>query len=128
MISIKGRLLSSEQQHLLDDIDKPSQALLFSMQLAGRTQTTVGEELGLTKSHWSGIINGTKNLSHDLLLQFCEVVENDVYLQWLAWRFGYRVSERPMSEKERLFHKRERLVQMLHEVEQEILTIDDSTE
>lgn len=111
-------ILSERQEHLFDDIKDHRQAILFSIQHARRTQTTVGEEMGIKKSHWSGICNGTKNMSFAAWMKFRSVVCNDIYLQWLAWVAGYRLVKREPSEHEKLQAENERLKQELEEAKQ----------
>ena len=93
-------ILPERLEFLLDDIKTPAQAILFSIQRAGRTQTVVGEEMGLQKSHWSGIVNGTKNLSFSAWRKLRDVVNNDIYLQWMALHAGYRLVKREVVEDE----------------------------
>lgn len=105
-------ILPERLEYLLDDIDTPAQAILFSIQRAGRTQTIIGEEMGLKKSHWSGIVNGTKNMSWAVKDRFMDLVGNDILLQWYAYKRGYTLKRREPSETEML-------KQRLAEVERE---------
>lgn len=103
------QILPERMEYLLDDLKTEQQAVLFAIQRAGRTQTVVGEELGLQKSHWSGIVNGKKNMSWSLKQKFCDLLGNDLLLQWYAWRRGYRLVKREPSEAEKLQAENEAL-------------------
>lgn len=113
-------ILSERQEHLFDDIKDHRQAILFSIQHARRTQTTVGEEMGIKKSHWSGICNGTKNMSFAGWRKFREVVGNDLYLQWMAWVAGYRLVRREPTEQEKLVAERDELKRQLEEANKKL--------
>ena len=108
-IKREPEILPERLEYLLDDIKTPAQAILFSIQRAGRTQTVVGEEMGLVKSHWSGIVNGTKNMSFATWLKLRQLLNNDFYLQWMAWVAGYRLVKREPSEAEQVAMENERL-------------------
>ena len=95
-------ILPERLEYLLDDIKTPAQAIAFSIQRAGRTQTVVGGEMGLQKSHWSGIVNGSKNMSFAVWRKLRELVNNDFYLQWMAWSAGYRLVRKEPSEQEKV--------------------------
>jgi plasmid maintenance system antidote protein VapI len=95
-------ILPEQFEYLLDDIENEVQARRFAIQFAGRTATGVGEDLGISKSHWSGIINGTKNMSDKLKRQFMDLLGNDVLLQWEARRRGYRLVKREQSKEEQI--------------------------
>lgn len=105
----EAQILPERLEYLLDDLKTEQQAVLFAIQRAGRTQTVVGEELGLQKSHWSGIVNGNKNMSWNLKQKFCDLLGNDILLQWYAWRRGYRLVKREQSEQEKLQADNEQL-------------------
>lgn len=109
-------VLPERLEYLLDDIKTPSQALIFSMQRAGRTQTTVGEELELHKSHWSGIVNGTKNMNWNLKQRFMDLIGNDILLQWEARRRGYRLVRLEPTKQEKLEAENEALKHELEEM------------
>lgn len=102
-------ILPERLEYLLDDLQSERQAVLFAIQRAGRTQTVVGEELGLYGSHWSGIVNGNKNMSWNLKQKLCDLLGNDILLQWYAWRRGYRLVKREPSEAEQVAMENERL-------------------
>ena len=108
-IKREPEILPERLEYLLDDLQTERQAVLFAIQRAGRTQTVVGEELGLQQSHWSGIVNGKKNMSWNLKQKFCDLVGNDILLQWYAWRRGYRLTRREPSEAEQVAMENERL-------------------
>jgi plasmid maintenance system antidote protein VapI len=108
-IKREPEILPERLEYLLDDIKTPAQAILFSIQRAGRTQTVVGEEMGLVKSHWSGIVNGTKNMSLATWLKLRQLLNNDFYLQWMAWTAGYRLVRREPSEQEKVAEENEQL-------------------
>ena len=108
-------ILPERLEYLLDDIKDHRGAILFSIQHARRTQTAVGEDMGIKKSHWSGICNGTKNMSFAAWMKFRSVVCNDIYLQWMAWVAGYRLVKREPSEHEKLQAENERLKRELEE-------------
>lgn len=110
-------VLPERLEYLLDDLQTERQAVLFAIQRAGRTQTVVGEELGLQQSHWSGIVNGKKNMSWNLKQKFCDLLGNDILLQWYAWRRGYRLVRREPSEQEKLAQENETLKARLAELE-----------
>ena len=102
-------ILPERLEYLLDDLKDEHQAILFAIQRAGRTQTVVGEELGLQKSHWSGIIRGNKNMSWKLKTALCDLLNNDILLQWQARRRGYRLVRMEPTESEKLQQENEAL-------------------
>ena len=107
-------VLPERLEYLLDDITTPAQAILFSIHRAGRNQTVVGEEMGLKKSHWSGIVNGTKNMSWSLKERFMDFVGNDILLQWFARKRSWRLVRMEPTESEKL---KARIEQLEHENE-----------
>ena len=113
-------ILSEHQECLLSDLKDQTQAILFSIQYARRTQTAVGEDMGLRKSHWSGIVNGNKNMSFSAWRKFRDVVNNDIYLQWLAWVAGYRLVRREPSQHDKLLAERDELKRQLEEANKKL--------
>ena len=112
-------ILPSRLEYLLDDLQSERQAILFAIQRAGRTQTVVGEELGLKQSHWSGIVNGNKNMSWNLMDKFSDLLGNDLLLQWKAKRRGYRLVRLEPTEQEKLQQENERLKAELAQAKRE---------
>lgn len=95
-------ILPEQFEYLLDDLDNEVQARRFAIQYARRTETGVGEDLGISKSHWSGIVNGTKNMSDKVKRQFMDLLGNDILLQWEARRRGYRLVKREQTKQEQI--------------------------
>lgn len=102
-------ILAEHQEYLLDQLLTPKDAIAFSIQYARRTQVGVGEDLGLSKSHWSGIVNGNKNMSWKIKDRFMDLINNDILLQWYAWKRGYRLQRRNEREVDRLSQENEQL-------------------
>lgn len=98
----EAHILPERLEYLLDDIRDERQAIQFALARAGRTQTVVGEELGLQKSHWSGICNGTKNMSWKIKTAFMDLIGNDILLQWQARRRGFRLVRLEPTQQEKL--------------------------
>lgn len=98
----EAHILPERLEYLLDDIRDERQAIQFALARAGRTQTVVGEELGLQKSHWSGICNGTKNMSWKIKTAFMDLIGNDILLQWQARRRGFRLVRMEPTQQEKL--------------------------
>lgn len=118
-VKTEPEILPERLEYLLEEIKDEATAIQFACQRAGRNQTNVGEELGLQKSHWSGICNGTKNMSWKLRDRFCDLVNNDILLQWWAVKRGYRLVKRKPSEKQKMEQQLAQMEQRLTEAEQE---------
>lgn len=112
-------ILPERMEYLFRDIKTPAQAIVFAIHYAGRNQTVVGEELGLTRSHWSGIVNGNKNMSFKLKKQFMDLIGNDLLLQWEAWNRGYRLVKREPTEQDRVAEENERLKREIEQLKQQ---------
>ena len=109
-------ILPEHLEYMLDEIETPAQAIVFAMNRAGRTQTVVGEELGLQRSHWSGIVNGTKNMSWNIKSKFMDLIGNDILLQWQANRRGYRLVRKEPTKQEMIEQENARLKAELEEL------------
>ena len=63
-------------------------ALLLALQVSGKCDKAVCADLGIDKAQWSRIKARQMHFPHDKLEAFCDVVGNDIVLEWFAYRRG----------------------------------------
>lgn len=63
-------------------------AIKLSIQVSGRDEKEIYMALDIDKGQWSRIISGNAHFPQDKYEQFMELVGNDVFLIWLAYRRG----------------------------------------
>lgn len=66
-------------------------ALGFAIQVSGLDDKEIYLQLGINAGHWSRIRKGEANFPQELYAQFCELVGNDIIVQWIAYQRGYGI-------------------------------------
>lgn len=64
-------------------------ALLLAVQVSGKQSKAVAIDLDIDAGQWSRILSHKAHFPHDKLPLFCDVVGNEVVLQWLNYSRGY---------------------------------------
>lgn len=65
-----------------------SAALCLACQSSGLEDKEIYQSLGIDAGYWSRIKKGEATLQADLIEPFCEVVNNRIYPEWIAYRVG----------------------------------------
>lgn len=63
-------------------------AIKLAIQVSGLTDKAIYMDLGIDPGQWSRILSGNAHFPHNKLTQFCDVVGNDVILDWFALQRG----------------------------------------
>lgn len=86
--------LSREPQHIAVPIEMirskktASAAITLACDASGLEDKEVYLALGIDAGYFSNIKKGKATLQGDLLREFCKVVGNNVYPEWLAYQVG----------------------------------------
>lgn len=63
-------------------------ALRLAANACGLEEKEIYVPLKIDAGHWTRIMNGDANFPDDKIEQFMDLVENEIPLEWLAWRRG----------------------------------------
>jgi hypothetical protein len=82
----------------------PGSAFSLACQSSGLEDKEIYTELGIDAGYFSRIKKGEATLQADLHARFCEVVNNRIYAEWLAYQIGCTLVQ-IKSEAERLLEQ-----------------------
>lgn len=113
---------SKQQEYVSDAVvfKQPNSkaALGLSIMSAGLEYQAIYQPLGINSGVWTKIINtGSSNFPNDLLGEFHKLVDNDIYIRWLANQCDLDVLQRKTTLEERLLEKDIELKEKIHEIE-----------
>ena len=63
-------------------------ALCLACQSSGLEDKEIYQSLGIDAGYWSRIKKGEATLQADLIESFCQIVNNCIYPEWIAYRVG----------------------------------------
>jgi plasmid maintenance system antidote protein VapI len=63
-------------------------ALAMAVHQSGLEAKEVSMPLGIDAGYFSNIMSGKASLKADLIEQFCTLVGNTIYPEWIAWQVG----------------------------------------
>jgi hypothetical protein len=63
-------------------------AIRLAANASGLEEKEIYVSLKIDAGHWTRMMNGDANFPDDKLEQFMDIVENDIPLEWLAFRRG----------------------------------------
>lgn len=95
-------------------------AISLCITVAGRVPKEAYLELGIDKGHWSKILSGQNGFPCEKLEQLCDVMGNDIPLQWLAGRRGKGLHLLE-SEQQRQLRERDDRIRLLELREQALM-------
>jgi len=114
------RVMTVDKPHiieLLKTVHSFSDAMKLAMRQGKKEHKQVYLEMGIDKGQWSRIMSGQATLSHDLLGIFCEIVDNDIIIHWLAYQRGYELRVIPKVLEEQLSETQEENKALKNQVE-----------
>lgn len=92
-------------------------ALGLSIMSAGLEYQDIYQPLGINSGVWTKIINtGSSNFPNDNLGEFHKLVDNDIYIRWLANQCDLDVLQRKTTLEEQLLKKDIELEELKKEV------------
>ena len=89
-------------------------AFCLACQSSGLEDKEIYGSLGIDAGYFSRIKKGEATLQSDLVQPFCDVVNNRIYPEWLAWSVGCTLVQ-IQSEAERLLEQERAKAQKLSE-------------
>lgn len=63
-------------------------AIKLAANVSGLEEKDIYLELKIDPGHWTRILNGDAHFPVDKLNAFCDLVSNEIPLQWWAWQRG----------------------------------------
>jgi hypothetical protein len=71
----------------------------------GGSEKQVYLELGIDGGNWTRMLTGKANFPPEMISKFCDIVQNDLVLHWLAYQRGFELRIIPKELEERLAQK-----------------------
>lgn len=83
-------------------------AIRLAANASGLEEKEIYVPLKIDAGHWTRMMNGDANFPDDKLEQFMDIVENEIPLEWLAFRRGKGLVMLEGEAERQLRHERER--------------------
>ena len=106
--------LAREPQHIAVPIEMirgkktAGGAVSLSCDASGLEDKEIYLALGIDAGYFSNIKKGKATLQGDLMREFCKVVGNRIYLEWLAYQVGCTLVEIKTEAERRAEHAEQR--------------------
>lgn len=102
---------SEKQEHIPDStvFIQPSSKAAFNLAVisAGLEDQDIYKPLAIDKAQWSRIKSGAANFPNDKIKQFHDLVQNDIYIRWLAYQCSKKVQPLLSTLEEKLAAEQE---------------------
>lgn len=107
--------MSAEKENMIElakTIKTFNEAFRAAIRLWGGTEKQIWLELGIDKGHWHRCLSGSAHFPNQFIPNFCEIVGNNLVLQWLAYQCGYELRIIPKTLEDQLEKERDENAQL----------------
>lgn len=106
----------SSRIELIKQIDTFSECVEESIRIGAKilkrsgitlTEKKLAAKLEIDGGHWSRMMAGNAHFPPDKIAEMCQILKNDLVLEWLAYRQGYELRVIPKTLEDQLEKERD---------------------